>query len=51
MEPVRPRDGPGYRDRDDRDGGYGGRPREDDSRKRQYESSGYQEDPRKLRRY
>ncbi|PMD58919.1 RNA-binding domain-containing protein [Hyaloscypha bicolor E] len=49
MEPVRPRDG-GYRDRD-RDGGYGGRPREDDSRKRQYEGSGYEEDPRKLRRY
>ncbi|EHL00561.1 putative U1 small nuclear ribonucleoprotein 70 kDa like protein [Glarea lozoyensis 74030] len=54
MEPVRPReggrDGGGYRDRD-RDGGYGGRPREDDSRKRQYESNGYEEDPRKLRRY
>ncbi|PQE25095.1 u1 small nuclear ribonucleo protein [Rutstroemia sp. NJR-2017a BVV2] len=49
MEPVRPRDG--YRDRD-RDGGYGSRPREDDSRKRPYENSnGYEEDPRKLRRY
>ncbi|KAF7899955.1 hypothetical protein EAF00_004291 [Botryotinia globosa] len=56
MEPVRPRDGSGYRDRDGprdgpRDGGYGGRPREDDSRKRPYESNGYEEDPRKLRRY
>ncbi|KAE8451572.1 hypothetical protein EG329_003645 [Mollisiaceae sp. DMI_Dod_QoI] len=53
MEPVRPRDG-GFRDRDrgDRDGGgYGGRPRDDDSRKRGYEGSGYEEDPRKLRRY
>jgi len=51
MEPVRPRDG-GYRDRD-RDGGYGGggRPREEDSRKRQYEGNGYEEDPRKIRRY
>ncbi|TGO20645.1 hypothetical protein BPAE_0278g00090 [Botrytis paeoniae] len=56
MEPVRPRDGSGYRDRDGprdgpRDGGYGGRPREDDSRKRPYDSNGYEEDPRKLRRY
>ncbi|TVY38686.1 U1 small nuclear ribonucleoprotein 70 kDa-like protein [Lachnellula subtilissima] len=60
MEPVRPRDGgrdggrdSGYRDRDrdGRDGGYGGRPRDDDSRKRQYESNGYEEDPRKIRRY
>jgi U1 small nuclear ribonucleoprotein len=52
MEPVRPRDG-GYRDRDGASGGggYGGRPREDDSRKRTYESNGYEEDPRKLRRY
>ncbi|RAL68645.1 hypothetical protein DID88_007355 [Monilinia fructigena] len=54
MEPVRPRDGSGYRDRDGprdgpRDGGYGGRPREDDSRKRPYDSNGYEEDPRKLR--
>ncbi|KAG9239082.1 putative U1 small nuclear ribonucleoprotein 70 kDa like protein [Amylocarpus encephaloides] len=52
MEPVRPRDGGrdgGYRDRE-RDGGYG-RPREEESRKRQYESNGYEEDPRKLRRY
>ncbi|KAF7909465.1 uncharacterized protein EAF01_003183 [Botrytis porri] len=52
MEPVRPRDGSGYRDRDGpRDGGYGGRPREEDSRKRPYDSNGYEEDPRKLRRY
>ncbi|KAH8672524.1 U1 small nuclear ribonucleoprotein of 70kDa MW N terminal-domain-containing protein [Tricladium varicosporioides] len=51
MEPVRPREGGGYRDRD-RDGGYSsGRPREDDTRKRPYESNGYEEDPRKLRRY
>ncbi|CAG8957228.1 hypothetical protein HYFRA_00009430 [Hymenoscyphus fraxineus] len=64
MEPVRPRDS---RDsgRDGRDGGRDGRdrdgyrdsrdrdyrPRDDDSRKRQYESNGYDEDPRKLRRY
>ncbi|TAQ84620.1 hypothetical protein B7494_g7051 [Chlorociboria aeruginascens] len=46
MEPVRPRDG--YRDRD---GGYGGRSREDEPRKRPYESNGYEEDPRKIRRY
>ncbi|KAH8801608.1 U1 small nuclear ribonucleoprotein [Xylogone sp. PMI_703] len=45
MEPVRPRDS-GYRDRD----GEYVRPREDDTRKRGYEGSGY-EDPRKLRRY
>ncbi|CZS95877.1 related to U1 small nuclear ribonucleoprotein [Rhynchosporium agropyri] len=53
-EPVRPRDGP--RDGPPRDGyrdaGYD-RPREDDSRKRQYEFNGYEEsrDPRKIRRY
>ncbi|OBT88934.1 hypothetical protein VE02_02848 [Pseudogymnoascus sp. 03VT05] len=76
MEPVRPREGGGYRDRDSgrgdprdrdprdrdprdmgrepRDGGYGGRPREEDmSRKRMYDdgNNGYIEDPRKLRRY
>ncbi|KAI9733178.1 MAG: hypothetical protein M1818_007296 [Claussenomyces sp. TS43310] len=55
MEPVRPREIGGYRDRDGpRDGGYG-RPRDDDApRKRHYDdvgTGGYQEDPRKLRRY
>merc|ERR1711977_648776 len=50
-EPVRPRDGPRDGPRDYRDSGYD-RPREDDSRKRQYESNGYEDrDPRKLRRY
>jgi len=48
-EPVRPRDGGGYGDRD-RDRGYS-RGREDDySRKRPHEEGGY-EDPRKIRRY
>lgn len=54
MEPVRPREG-GYRDRDGppRDGGYSRRD-DDAPRKRGYDdggSNGYQEDPRKLRRY
>ena len=63
MEPVRPRDGPrdgprdisrsapyrdgGYRDRDSSSSSY--RTRDDDIRKRPYESNG--DDPRKLRRY
>ncbi|KAI9894432.1 MAG: hypothetical protein M1814_003190 [Vezdaea aestivalis] len=50
-EPVRPREGGGYRDRD-RDGGYGGRSRDDDggSRKRYHDSEGY-DDHRSKRRY
>ncbi|OLN81482.1 U1 small nuclear ribonucleoprotein 70 kDa-like protein [Colletotrichum chlorophyti] len=61
MEPIRPRGEGGYRgdrgDREDRDRGRDrdrdrdfDRPRDDDSRKRGYDGSGY-EDPRKLRRY
>ncbi|TEA09988.1 U1 small nuclear ribonucleoprotein 70 kDa-like protein [Colletotrichum sidae] len=62
MEPIRPRGEGGYRgDRGDRDRDRDrdrdshrdrdyDRPREEDSRKRGYEGSGY-EDPRKLRRY
>ncbi|MCJ1256149.1 hypothetical protein MMC24_003969 [Lignoscripta atroalba] len=55
-EPVRPRDGGGYGDRDrgggDRDRGYSSRGRDDDygSRKRHHESDGY-DDPRSKRRY
>lgn len=50
MEPVRPRDGGSYRDRD----AYGGgRPDDERPPKRAYDDGrgGYPEDPRKLRRY
>ncbi|KAI9816812.1 MAG: hypothetical protein M1827_001457 [Pycnora praestabilis] len=55
MEPVRPRESGGSRDRDrsDRDGGYSSRHRDDDyssSRKRYHDSDGY-DDSRSKRRY
>ncbi|EGX97017.1 U1 small nuclear ribonucleoprotein [Cordyceps militaris CM01] len=46
-EPIRPREGGGYRERENRDFD---RPRDDDNRKRGYDGGGY-EDPRKIRRY
>lgn len=54
-EPVRPRDGGGYGERDrggDRDRGYNSRGRDDEygSRKRHHDGDGY-DDPRKQRRY
>ncbi|KAI9667492.1 MAG: hypothetical protein M1821_000308 [Bathelium mastoideum] len=48
-EPIRPREGGGYRDWD-REGGYGGGGRDDFQRKRPHDNDGY-DDPRSKRRY